>query len=104
MDGVGTALLISVSFSFRCKKKKKVVGGRQRHIFNNGVNFQAGSFLYVATVLQPVSHDRDRQSSEGVGTKMRILLIVLGIFTPFALGTLLDHGHGRDHGTIAVQP
>lgn len=71
VDGVGTALLIS-----------------------------AGSFLYVATVLQPVSHDR--QSSEGVGSKMRILLIVLGIFTPFALGTLLDHGH--DHGTIAVPP
>jgi len=71
VDGVGTALLIS-----------------------------AGSFLYVATVLQPVSHDR--QSSEEVGNKMRILLIVLGIFIPFALGTLLDHGH--DHGTIAVPP
>lgn len=70
-DGVGTALLIS-----------------------------AGSFLYVATVLQPVSHDR--HSSEGVGSKMRILLIVLGIFIPFALGTLLDHGH--DHGTITVPP
>jgi zinc transporter 9 len=54
----------------------------------------------VATVLQPVSHDRP--SSEAVGTKMRILLIVLGIFTPFALGTLLDHGH--DHGAIAVPP
>jgi len=54
----------------------------------------------VATVLQPVSHDR--QSPEAVGTKMRILLIVMGIFTPFALGTLLHHGH--DHGAIAVPP
>ena len=54
----------------------------------------------MATVLQPVSHDRP--SSEGVGTKMRILLIVVGIFMPFALGSLLDHGH--DHGTISVPP
>ncbi|KAI0300306.1 Zinc/iron permease [Russula brevipes] len=59
-DDVGTALLIS-----------------------------AGSFLYVAAVLQPVSHDRS--TSEGVGTKTRILLIIIGIFTPFLLGTLIDH-------------
>ncbi|KAI0251985.1 Zinc/iron permease [Lactifluus subvellereus] len=71
VDGVGTALLIS-----------------------------AGSFLYVATVLQPVSHDRS--SSEGVSPKMRILLLVLGIFTPFAMGTLLDHGHG--HNTAVIPP
>jgi len=60
----------------------------------------AGSFLYVATVLQPVSHDRS--SSEEVGPKMRILLIVLGIFTPFLLGTFFDHGH--DHGAITATP
>ncbi|KAI0004541.1 ZIP zinc transporter-domain-containing protein [Russula compacta] len=69
VDGVGTALLISVSFC-----------GRVLHL--------------------PVS--RHDSSSEGVGTKMRIMLLVLGIFTPFMLGTLLDHGH--DHGTISVSP
>jgi len=60
----------------------------------------AGSFLYVATVLQPVSHDR--LSSEELGPKTRISLLVLGIFTPFLLGTLFDHGH--DHGTIPATP
>jgi len=60
----------------------------------------AGSFLYVATVLQPVSHDYS--SSEEVGTKARILLLVLGMFTPFVLGTLVDHGY--DHATTTVSP
>ncbi|KAH9049937.1 Zinc/iron permease [Lactarius hengduanensis] len=71
VDGVGTALLVS-----------------------------AGSFLYVATVLQPVS--RDHSSTEGVGTKTRIFLLVLGIFTPFILGNLL--GHGDSHGAVVVPP
>ncbi|KAI9512392.1 Zinc/iron permease [Russula earlei] len=60
----------------------------------------AGSFLYVATVLQPIS--LNRSSSDGVGTKTRILLLVLGIVTPFVLGTLLDHSH--DRGTVVVPP
>src|ERR1700761_7046352 len=55
--------------------------------------FQAGSFLYVATVLQPVS--RDHSSTGGVGTRTRIFFLVLGIFTPFMLGSLLDHEHSR---------
>jgi len=64
VEGVGTALLIS-----------------------------AGSFLYVATVLQPVS--RDHSSTGGVSTRTRVFLLVLGIFTPFMLGTLLDHDHNQ---------
>jgi len=64
VDGVGTALLVS-----------------------------AGSFLYVATVLKPVS--RDHSATGGVGTRTRIFLLVLGIFTPFMLGSLLDHEHSR---------
>ncbi|KAH9080566.1 hypothetical protein EDB83DRAFT_2548174 [Lactarius deliciosus] len=71
VDGVGTALLVS-----------------------------AGSFLYVATVLQPVS--RDHSSTDGVGTKTRIFLLVLGIFTPFLLSNLL--GHGDSHGAVVVPP
>ncbi|KAF8262282.1 Zinc/iron permease [Lactarius quietus] len=69
VDGVGTALLVS-----------------------------AGSFLYVATVLQPVS--RDHSSTGGVGTRTRVFLLVLGIFTPFMLGSLLEHGHS--HSSVAV--
>jgi zinc transporter 9 len=69
VEGVGTALLIS-----------------------------AGSFLYVATVLQPVS--RDHSSTGGVSTRTRVFLLVLGIFTPFMLGTLLDHEH--NHSPVPV--
>ncbi|KAI0269809.1 Zinc/iron permease [Gloeopeniophorella convolvens] len=71
VDGVGTALLVS-----------------------------AGSFLYVATVLQPVSHDRS--SSDAVGTKTRILLLVLGMFTPMAMGSLLKHGHEPTAGAVTL--
>ena len=60
--------------------------------------FQAGSFLYVATVLQPLS--RDHLSADGVGMKMRVFLLVFGIFTPFFLGNLIDHGD--THSAVAV--
>jgi len=73
VDGVGTALLVS-----------------------------AGSFLYVATVLQPVS--RDHSSTDGVGTKTRVSLLVLGIFTPFVLGGFLDHGDSHSAVAVAVAP
>lgn len=71
---------------------KKVVG------VGTALLVSAGSFLYVATVLQPVS--RDHSSTGGVGTKTRILLCVLGIFTPFILGSLLDHEHS--HSAVVV--
>ncbi|KAI9443194.1 Zinc/iron permease [Lactarius indigo] len=88
VDGVGTALLVSVG-PFNALHRVHVA-----------ILFQAGSFLYVATVLQPVS--RDHSSTEGVGTKTRIFLLVLGIFTPFILGNLL--GHGDSHGATVVPP
>ncbi|TFK24992.1 Zinc/iron permease [Coprinopsis marcescibilis] len=50
-----------------------------------------GSFLYVATVLQPVSH---HSSGNGDLPRLsRVLLIMLGLFIPFALSALLGHGH-----------
>jgi solute carrier family 39 (zinc transporter), member 9 len=50
---------------------------------------QGGSFLYVATVLQPVS------SSEGelIKKPLRVLLIVMGIFAPYFIGGFFGHGH-----------
>ena len=91
VDGVGTALLISVG-PFDCNALST--------LYTITILFQAGSFLYVATVLQPVS--RDHSSTGGVGTRTRIFFLVLGIFTPFMLGSLLDHEHSRS--TVTVTP
>jgi hypothetical protein len=58
---------------------------------------QGGTFLYVATVLQPVS-----SSSPGSGHNhgegelkpaVRVLLTVLGMFFPLVAGGVLGHGH-----------
>ncbi|KAI0304442.1 Zinc/iron permease [Multifurca ochricompacta] len=79
------AITSYASFSF--------FGSQQVDRVGTALLISGGSFLYVATVLQPISHHRP--SSEAVGTKMRIFLLLLGIFTPFALGSLLDHGHSH---------
>ncbi|KAF9496526.1 Zinc/iron permease [Pleurotus eryngii] len=50
--------------------------------------FSGGTFLYVATVLQPASgHKEDLSKGTRVG------LITLGMFVPFTLGSVLGHGH-----------
>jgi len=58
-----------------------------------------GTFLYVATVLQPVSHTSDSHSMPSEEKEMnkitRALLMVMGMFIPFLIGTLLGHGHGH---------
>lgn len=51
--------------------------------------FSAGTFLYVATVLQPVSQD----SSLDLQKASRVLLIVIGLVIPFILSMTLGHGH-----------
>ncbi|OCH88451.1 hypothetical protein OBBRIDRAFT_795219 [Obba rivulosa] len=48
-----------------------------------------GTFLYVATVLQPVS----AEGSEDIGHKARLVHVVLGIFIPFAIGAVVGHDH-----------
>jgi len=54
-----------------------------------------GTFLYVATVLQPVSHHSSVTPAAEDMTKLtRAALMVLGMFLPFAIGALLGHGHG----------
>ncbi|KAH9949833.1 Zinc/iron permease [Amylocystis lapponica] len=47
-----------------------------------------GTFLYVATVLQPVSG-----GTEELGRRLRVLLTVLGMLTPFLVGNVLGHEH-----------
>ncbi|EJD50724.1 Zinc/iron permease [Auricularia subglabra TFB-10046 SS5] len=49
-----------------------------------------GSFLYVATVLQPVSSPG---ASEELGRLPRLALIVAGMFTPVLIASLIGHGH-----------
>jgi len=51
-----------------------------------------GTFLYVATVLQPVSHHSESSADE-LRPPVRVLLISLGMFFPFFLSSLFGHGH-----------
>ncbi|TEB30701.1 hypothetical protein FA13DRAFT_1733561 [Coprinellus micaceus] len=51
-----------------------------------------GSFLYVATVLQPVSHSHGGGVQE-MRPATRVVLVVLGMATPVTLASLLGHGH-----------
>lgn len=61
--------------------------------------FSGGTFLYVATVLQPVSssasgsghHHGEVELKPGV----RVLLTVLGMFFPLVAGGIFGHGHGH---------
>jgi len=50
-----------------------------------------GSFLYVATVLQPVSNHSP--SPGDLRPVSRVLLLVLGILAPLALSMIIRHGH-----------
>jgi len=52
-----------------------------------------GTFLYVATVLRPVS---GHNAVEDIGKKTRIMFTVLGMFVPFAVGAVVGHDH--EHG------
>jgi len=57
-----------------------------------------GTFLYVATVLQPVSHHSSGTPvPEDMSKLARAALMVTGMFLPFTIGALLGHGHG--HGS-----
>jgi zinc transporter 9 len=58
------------------------------------IKIQGGTFLYVATVLQPVSHHSQLSSADMSG-KMRTVLISGGMFVPYLIGMLLGRGHGH---------
>lgn len=52
-----------------------------------------GTFLYVATVLQPVSHHSDVPAAGEIRPLTRVLFISLGIFAPFLMNAVLGHSH-----------
>ena len=52
---------------------------------------QGGTFLYVATVLQPVSHHS--ATAADIKPLTRVLHITTGIFIPYGLSAFLGHGH-----------
>jgi len=57
-----------------------------------------GTFLYVATVLQPLSHSEDASHgsalpSANLGEKTRALLVISGMFIPFLIGIVVGHDH-----------
>ena len=63
--------------------------------------FSGGTFLYVATVLQPVGgdsgaagHAHPGEETSLLGPKARVALIVLGMILPITITTLIGHGHG----------
>lgn len=73
--------------------------------------FSGGTFLYVATVLQPVRNEDGASSQQSghahpgedemqsLGPKTRILLIILGIFLPVMVSSMFGHGHEHAHKT-----
>lgn len=69
---------------------------RQRYDHTLNVGFlKGGSFLYVATVLQPVSpnHTSGLPHEDDIDAKTRLISIVLGMFAPLLLSSLIGHGH-----------
>ncbi|KAG9081332.1 hypothetical protein FRC06_005632, partial [Ceratobasidium sp. 370] len=60
--------------------------------------FSGGTFLYVATVLQPVSSSAPGSSHHHHGEGalkpvVRALLTILGMFFPLVAGSVFGHGH-----------
>lgn len=76
------------------------LGIGQAHNVGIALLISGGSFLYVATVLQPVSHHASPEvSTEEEGNKSRIIFILLGMFIPYFIGSVLEHGH--DHASTS---
>lgn len=63
-----------------------------------GLLFSGGTFLYVATVLQPVSSSGSGPGHHHHGEVemkpvVKMLLTILGMFFPLVAGSILGHGH-----------
>lgn len=54
---------------------------------------KGGTFLYVATVLQPVSNHSSSPAPGNMRAGTRVLFISIGMFVPFLLSALLGHDH-----------
>jgi len=53
--------------------------------------FSGGTFLYVATVLQPVSHHSSSPAKDEMRETTRVLCITVGMFVPFLTSAILGH-------------
>jgi len=69
--------------------------GGKNHWTGIAMLVSGGSFLYVATVLQPVSsnHTSGLAHEDDINLKTRLAFIVLGMFAPLLLSSLIGHGH-----------
>ena len=90
------ALLAYLLFSLFSSQDGKKWGGI-------ALAFSGGTFLYVATVLQPVREETPVGEEEGSpmveNTKMdkmtRLFLIVAGMFTPLSISLAVGHNNGH---------
>ena len=65
--------------------------------------FSGGTFLYVATVLQPVREETSAGAEQGspmventkMGKIVRLSLIVAGVFTPLSMSLAIGHQNGH---------
>lgn len=82
----GIALLISVC---------EILISNLNTLISHG--FQGGSFLYVATVIQPIaahSHIEGPSLTEELPKAQRLLFLVGGIFLPLLINAIFGHEHG----------
>ncbi|KAH9480620.1 Zinc transporter ZIP9 [Psilocybe cubensis] len=63
----------------------------ETNLIGTALLISGGTFLYVATVLQPVSHHAP--VSGDLRPISRIFFIALGMFIPVTLSSLIGHGH-----------
>ncbi|KAF8551690.1 Zinc/iron permease [Imleria badia] len=55
--------------------------------------FSGGTFLYVASVIQPVSGHASESPTSEIGKTVRTILLVGGMFFPVLISRLVMHGH-----------
>ncbi|KIM43190.1 hypothetical protein M413DRAFT_444004 [Hebeloma cylindrosporum] len=65
--------------------------GNDGNLIGMALLISGGTFLYVATVLQPVSNHGTLPGDMKAAS--RVFLITIGMFIPLALSSLFDHGH-----------
>ncbi|KAI0820441.1 Zinc/iron permease [Trametes gibbosa] len=57
--------------------------------------FSGGTFLYVATVLQPsLTHGRPATGEDGSSKGRQLLLTIAGMFAPYCVAAILGDDHG----------
>lgn len=103
----GVALLFSVSVVGWIRQTYFALFQRNPDVRNADALFfsQGGSFLYVATVIQPISktgpddhchdvhHEVHKRDKPEIGHIKRMWIILLGMALPLAMSSLVSHHH-----------